>query len=640
MKLQGRQSAFIRPVAGFMILTSFLLTVCPAAEPGKTTREVFPVPSVIAGIFKSGGLPAFDPFTLWERGSAQPPATLIPATPGGDAGLLPAGLVYDVLPVWKARGFQPQAGTRVLYHPGSRLLFAAIATGDEAEVRAYCQWPAGVWLGDEHWRGSRTHQLQAQITVWAVPAVGPGGWQFRPERPEDLMALPAEARRVVGRQTFAVRGGDKSKAETITRPRQTSDKTGPGMVTEMECTFADDGETVDFNFALTYLTEKGTGHLSEALIAFPQLTKVGEAWLVEGGCLPGNPPERLFVIFNSHPVEQSALTWIDLEKAVANWTGNPEAAPVSTDGMAGRLFDSDELEFLARRRREASLHQPAAPAPDPFEPRQSAPDRTEFDPLPGLDGEGWPVVTVPGLFGEANVLEITPVVEAFFGLAPGDVQAWVPPTGLFSSRYVFVRGKPAALYSMERQMAWCDHDPYRYLPITLMADVTIALALPGSPPDHEEVLWRARLPVRSDQISGLKNQAWSEVKEGAKPAAGAWDLKIEAERIAGPSSTNPKDPGKPDSWNLKVGGSLRPPLVDTDLDFPALMEPGTSEGASLLRKVGKMKDGREVILSVRLTPDMDWRKSSMNRLRLGGKSLSAGNIEWWWQQQVANAGVR
>jgi hypothetical protein len=36
------------------------------------TREVVPVPSVIAAVFRSCGLPAFDAFSLWERGRAKP----------------------------------------------------------------------------------------------------------------------------------------------------------------------------------------------------------------------------------------------------------------------------------------------------------------------------------------------------------------------------------------------------------------------------------------------------------------------------------------------------------------------------------------------------------------------------------------
>ena len=621
----------------WVILTGLFLTLCPAAEPGKPSREVFPVPSVIAGIFRSGGLTAFDPFTTWEPGSAEPPASLIPAAPGTDADLLPEGLCYDVMPVWQARGFQPRVGTRVLYHPGSRLLFTTIAAGDEAEVREYCQWPAGIWLGDSHWRGSSPHQLQARITTWAVPAAGPGGWQFRPERPEDFMALPAEARRLVGRQTFAIRGGQKSKAEAITRPRLTNNETGPGMVTEMECALADDGETVDFNVAVNYLTGRGTAQLSDASIAFQQIAKLGESWVVEGGCLPGNPPERLFLIFDSYPVEQGATELVEQEKVESKWTRQPEVEAVSVDGMSGRVLDRYEIENLAERRHEAALPKPVEVDKDPFKSGPPGQAWTPYDPLPGLDGKSGPSVTVPALFGETKMSDVTPILERFFGLVAGNIQAWVQQHGLFSSRYVFVRGNRDALQAMEEQMAWFDPNQYANSAVTLTADITFARAMPGTPPDQTEIFWRGRVPVRGGQASALKNQSWPDLEEGAKPAAGGWDLKIDALGNGAPPAAPFTIPLDSHLWNLEISGSLRPTLADNAINLSFLTKDGTPDGASLRRVVGKMKDGREVVLIASLTPDVRRKESPRKRLRLSERRLGSGNMAWWWLRQVADA---
>ncbi len=634
MKTVHTWRGFVRKLVLGLILSGGFLAMGHAAGLDAVKREVFPVPSVIAGIFRTGGLTAFDPFTVWERGSARPSDLWTVANPGAEASRLPEGRVYDVVPAWTARGFRPHAGTRVLYHPGSKLLFASIAAEDEREVRAYCQWPPGIWLGEENWRGSRSHQLQARITAWAVPAAGPGGWQFRPERPADLMALGAEARRVVGRQMFVVRGGQKGKSEAMTTPRRTMNTMGPGMVSEMECTFADDGEHVDFNFAISFLTRLKTGVLTEAKVAFQQLAKKGESWLVEAGSLPGEPPERLFFVFESHPVEQDGMEPSDLGKVIGQWTGRPQFTVADSAEMAGRMFGKYEIEELARQRQEAESPKPRAEEADPFALPASGRERS--DPLPGLGGDSLPAVAVPELFGEAKLPEITPVLERFFGLEPGNIRAWVDGRDLWPSPYVFVQGKPASLSSMARQMAALE--PYRSMNSaqSMTADTTLSLSAPGAAPDGETVIWRGRIPVRGGQTSSLQNLNRTNASAGVEPVMGGWDLKIEATLQEGTVDAAKIETGKPGPLEIKLTGSLRPPLVEVLLEWPALTEVGSQEGFSLRRVLGRTGDGREVILTVRIStgPKTIW-SSDGGRL-VGDEGFAPdNNLEWWWQQQAA-----
>ena len=255
--------------------------------------------------------------------------------------------------------------------------------------------------------------------------------------------------------------------------------------------------------------------------------------------------------------------------------------------------------------------------------------------LPGLDGAGSAAGAWPGLFGETKMLEVTPVLAEFFGLARGDFQAWVQPPGLLASQLVFVRGKPAALQSMNRQMAWSDPQAYSYSTVTLTADVTLTRALPGTPQEQAEVVWRGRVPVRGGQSSLLKNLVWPDAGEDAKPWDGAWDLKIEALPTGAAPAANPTDPAKPDSWNLAISGSLRPPLVDAASGLAYQTNDGTPQGATLRKTVGKTGQGQEVILTVRLTPDAPLKASGA---AVALRRVGSGNVAWWWHQQVANAG--
>ena len=146
-------------------------------------REVFPVPALVAHLFQESGPVAFgapDPYKQPRPETIPRPTPIVPIA---EAASLPAGVFYDIMPEWVKRGFSPHQGTRALYHPGTQLIFASIAPEDEEQVRAFCQWPAALWLGEFDRNSGTVRQTQFRVTAYTVPVTAAGDWKLRPKSP-------------------------------------------------------------------------------------------------------------------------------------------------------------------------------------------------------------------------------------------------------------------------------------------------------------------------------------------------------------------------------------------------------------------------------------------------------------------------
>jgi hypothetical protein len=65
-----------------------------------------------------------------------------------------------------------------------------------------------------------------------------------------------------------------------------------------------------------------------------------------------------------------------------------------------------------------------------------------------------------------------------------------------------------------------------------------------------------------------------------------------------PKAKTSKAEAAPNRWRLRTKGSLRPPLVESVVEWSDLTGEGSQDGITLRRAVGRVSDGREVILTM------------------------------------------
>lgn len=484
------------------------------------SRETFPVPSVIASLYGSGGLAAFDPFHTWAPGSSRPPDPANTADPGADAARLPDGPFYDVSAAWTAHGFQPHAGTRVLYSPKARRLFASISPQDREQVRAFCTWPAEIWIDENAWLGSPpVRQAKYCVSVWLVPAVGTGGWTFRPQLPDGLLALPASARRQVARQSVIDRAGQRAMVESVSGLLPARDQPGTGLTTEVEMTLAEDGATHDFNTATALRIRLESGELVALNNSYQQISSRGGEWLVEAGLLPGNPPQRVFLLCGSVPVGDPALRRGGEDAMVTRWTGKPVEVGDNPGGWDAAFLDVHwsgvKAEAVSEARLRFEIPEPKV-SPDPFAPSHSR-DRTApfadydndvYDPatdpalgplfrtLPPWPLATYPAQTLPEIFGRLKVRDVTSFVSYWLNLNPAAFRVWIPEN---TDGQLFVAGEPEVLQILKDRFPPWYEMPNRLLNPSLELTLTESRG-PDSPLITH---WHSNVPVREGQQSHI-----------------------------------------------------------------------------------------------------------------------------------------
>jgi hypothetical protein len=564
-----------------------LLMAClPVPLRAELTREAFPVPPAVAAAFTSGGLAAFDPFDTWDGDQLRPASMLPTASTGEHGARLPFGECYDVLPAWTARGFKPHDGTRVFYQPRTQMLFAVTAPEDEAQVRAFCEWPPAVWMNTASWGGgSGVKQVLYRITAYEIPATGPGGWDFQPATAEELLALPASARRILSRQSMILRGGQRAKVEGVSQAQRSRGTTLSGMVAEAECTVGEDGWTVDLNNAPELKVTDGDGSHALLRCQFQQLIRWGDSWLLEAGTLPGQPPRRIFHVY---------------ECLHLNGDDNPARSHQRWAGRTAKPNAGGRAIYL-----------PYFPPAEP--PLLPPPVGVQTDPFAaGDEPPSPPAVRMPELFGDVPVQEYSSALIKATGAPAGGLQAWCREG---SSYLYYIRGKPEGMAALDHWLA--EQKVSSYLSQVLV-ESTVSLQPPGG---ERRIIWRNTITVRAGQRSGVWLSAGSLDPEEEDAPFGCF-LMVEATREPPPQD----DPHsvEDDLWKLTVGGSLAAPLVDRAVVVAAATETGTRDAASLRRFLGYTKSGEEIVLTSRLrqcpVTSPNWR--------------AAPRDDWWWWQQL------
>ena len=576
---------------------SIVFGLLAATARAELLREVFPVPDVVDAAFRSGGLAAFDPFDPWQSGTAKPVALITPSAPGEDAALLPAGACFDILPAWTARGFKPHDGTRVLYHPPTMLLFATIAPVDEAQVRAFCEWPPAMWMSETFWGpDSGVKQIQYRVTTYAVPATGAGGWDFRPASMEELLALPADARRMLQRQSMVIRGGQRSKVEGYATPQRTRGTTLTGMSVEAECTVGEDGSTVDLNNAPEIQVRLDDGTTAVLSSQFQQLIEWGNSWLMEAGTLPGNPPQRIFQAYEVLKTHADLQSSEALARCRERWTGRAATGSEHADSLTLRTW-----EFPSPKMRQRLLPPPAIPQPpaDPF----AAPEADDLS-----EPETWPDITVPELFGDVPVHDVTRELESTLGVLPGLISGWKKSGG---SR-LYLRCNAEGRVALER---WFDAQRSDFNVHTGMVEATLR-AIPAN--GEATTIWRGSIPIRSGQRSRLllAGKPAADAEESPPPIS---QLEMEATRH---DSDLTRDTP---AWEINAAFTASPPLMDAQVTMPAQQETGTPDGVTLCRAIGRTAAGADLVLTIHL------RETEVR----SPPGYSSPRHDWWWRQQLA-----
>ena len=564
-----------------------LAVVGSAAEP---RREAFPVAPAVTAAFQSGGLAAFDPFDPWNAAGVGAGAGLPPANPGEDAARLPAGACYDVLPAWTARGFRPRAGTRAWFHPGTGLLFAVMAPEDAAQVRAFAAWPPAVWLAPRFLNDSIMKQVVHRVTAWEVPAEGPGGWQFLPETPAQLMALPAGARRIVARQSVIVRAGQRSKAEdqAISRTRP-----GPplsGFLNEVEVTVAEDDWTLGITAASEFRIPSGRGLPEVGFVVFGALRRWGEPLLIEVGTTPGNPARRWFEVFETLRMDDKSIDPGAVAEAMARWAGE---APAGTP-TARVLFLTES---------------PVRPAPDAD---AAAPGTSPPRILS-------PVVKVPEYFGEAEMEEHGEAITALVVAPAGSLRAWCAPGRSVgqdggASGPFFIRGTSEGMAALDRWVA-----VRQPMGEERQCQLEMVVRIRERGAAGTVIAWRNFMPVLSGRPSTVRTGIMAEGDADKSP--GLTFLECEADCL---ETIGLADAGD-GSWRLSVSGRLAPPIIDTPLDVRVKQLGMPGDGTAVDQVIGRTKGGREAILTIRL------RDASA----VASRWVAAPMLDLWWRKAAA-----
>jgi hypothetical protein len=570
-------------------LMAALFAVLPLRA--EAPREVFAVPPVVAAAFRSGGLAAFDPFDPWLSEKAKSAQFLTPAITGAEANQLPPGVCYDVLPAWTARGFKPHEGTRVLYHPDTQLLFARIAPEDDAQVRAFCEWPPAMWMSGAYSDSGTVKQVQLRITTYSVPAAGPGDWKFRPATVQEFLSLPSEARQILQRQSFIIRGGQRSKVTNITTAPRTRDATLTGQVVEAEVTVAEDGSTVDINLAPETQVRLANGSSVILRSYYQHLIEWGNTWIIEAGTLPGNPPQRVFQVWE---VLRAHSGVHDDPAFVARWLEGRDQTGATSRVLT--LMD-DPVDYSM------------APA-DPFAtpvgslPRERLVKEDEEDSilLPP------PYLPVPGLFGDVPMQDVSSMLESVTKAPPGSLHAWRAR----GSPLLYTYGTPEGMAAVSR---WLETKKYIEGVSTGLAEATFT-AIPS-----RRVLWRGSVPIRGGQRCKISVDATPPAENSSdEPPPPMAEVELEASHLERASG----DPfGAPlPYWQLLAAASLGAPFVDTPLKMVA-EESGTAHGVTLSRAIGRSA-GEAVVLTIHLREvnvQSPWWQAEPRH-------------DWWWQRQV------
>lgn len=578
---------------------ALVLAACTAQANAELLREVFPVPPVVDTAFSSGGLAAFDPFDSWQGDHVRPSSLLEPSSPGDDGARLPLGACFDVLPAWTARGFKPHEGTRVLYQPATRLLFARFTPEDEAQVRAFCEWPVAMWMSADSPDDYGVKQVQYRVTTYEVPATGPGGWNFQPSTMEELLALPADARRILHRLSMVIRNGQRSKVEGFATSPKNRWTTLTGMIVEAECTVGEDGSTIDLNNAPELAVRLDDGTPAVLSSTFQQLIPWGDSWLMEAGTLPGNPPRRIFQAFEALRVHGELRDSQALTRCRERWTGHVTDAQTRPDGVTGRALYI--LDFPPPLLPPPNL--PSLPA-DPFAARKPEPAE---EPVPTP-------IKVPDLFGEASMQEMSADFIAATGAAPGELQAWRRA----GHSLFYIRGTPEGMAALTR---WLEKDRFYETIGTAMAEATVRL-LPPDGIGERKTIWRGTIPVRSGQRSVFTFKVGLP-KEDEEPLPPACLVEMEGVR----DETNPfaHDPLQ---WSLRAAATLRPPLVEAPVSMEETSETGTRHGVVLCRAIGRTAAGEDIVITIHLRE---------TEVRTPWWSVAPLH-DWWWQRQLETSG--
>jgi len=576
----------LRPPA----IVHLLMAIAPPVH-AEMQREVFPVPPVVAAAFRSGGLAAFDPFDPWNGEGAKPARLLTPAAPGDEVPRLPPGVCYDVLPAWTARGFQPQPDTRVFYHQETELLFASFAAEDAAQIRAFCDWPAAMWMNSTDWGEGGVKQVLLRLTTWEVPATGAGGWDFQPVSAEEILALPADARRMIQRQSFVCRGGQRAKGTMLTTAPPNRGRTLSGAVTEAETTVGEDGTTLDLNFAPELLMRLTDGTSVLLSSHFQQLCEWGRPWVLEAGTLPGQPPRRVFQVYETLRVRDNLRSKEVLARHYHLWTGRTLESKLAGRGQDGMTFGAWWFQF-------DSPLQPGGPEPTP-------------DP---------PTTLVPELFGNEPVMDVSLALTMAAGLPPGSAEAWQSRS---RSRF-FVRGSASSLASLRQWLA--TKEAGRFSVHTALVAARVRLHPPGG--GAARTVWQGSVPVRAGQRSAMR-MSDGRPAEGDDPPPYLCFLEMEANRLSDPPGPGQsEDDDALSAWNLEAAFEIRPPLVDAPLKMEAQKESGIATGVTLCRALGRTTAGEEVVLTLHLREEkvfVPWWSADPR-------------LDLWWRRQLSRAG--
>jgi hypothetical protein len=593
----------VSPIA-FAALAALVISAAPACA--ELVREVFPVPPVVAAAFRSRGLTAFDPFHPWPAGSVGGAAPSVPCDPGADAARLPPGTCYDVVPAWTGRGFKPHDGTRVLYHSPSQLLFAVIAPEDEALVRAFCEWPPATWMSEPYRENQWVRQILLRITTYAVPATGAADWDFRPATVGEFFALPAAARPIAGRQSMIIRGGQRSKVEGLATPQRNRERVRSGALIEAECTVGEDDSSVDLNLAPEFAARLDDGSIVLMSSLFQQLIEWGNSWLMEAGTLPGNPPRRMFQVCEVLRVNDGMHRSGELAQCRHRWTGRATGHDSSADGRVIELMDFPEPEPPPPVAKPGELLPPSnidrRAAADPF-----------AKPVPPATGK-FPEVTVPELFGEAPVDDVSAAWESAAGIPHGQLHAW----SRFGGRH-YLHGSRDAMAALQQ---WLDGKrPSPVMTAVVEATVDVVSVNGGA----GKSIWRSTIPTRAGQRSKwMVSPANPGDTDDSPPALAELELEANAREFPGPHISTEDD----SDWQLTAAVSLTPPFVDAPVKLDATTATGDRHGVTLKRTIARTASGDSIVLNMRLRSvefrSRPWRGAPLH--------------EWWWHGQLKKAG--
>lgn len=599
--------------AALSIAVVSLAALLPAGA--EVQREVFPVPPVVGAAFRSGGLAAFDPFDPWSGEGVKPAHYLPAAATGEDAALLPPGECYDVLPVWTARGFQPHAGTRVLYHPPTMLLFARYAAEDAQQIRAFCEWPPAMWLSESYWVGfsSGVQQVLVLITSWEVPATGAGAWNFRPASVEEFLALPADARRMIQRQSFVIRSGQRSKVTKLTTPQRSSRGALEGATTEAELTVGEDGSTIELNVAPELQVRGAEGSSLVLSSQFQQLSQWGQPWLVEAGTLPGTPPRRVIQVYETLRVQENMRYAAALPRFYQRWTGRALEDQSAVSAPEGFTFYDWNFPLQPAAKTSPLPPGELLPPPDPFDRRDpfALPERVEHEePEPAT-------VVVPELFGDVPVLDVTTFLQSGAGIPPGEVRAWQRSRGW----RVYVTGSASGLAAVS---AWLYPETSWNCSLrTALAEARISLHPRGG--GATRVVWQGSTPIRAGQRSVIRI-ADGNRGGGDEVTPFLCSLEMEANcssDLPGPSLSELEDCLK--AWSLAAACEIRPPFIESPLRMDVERETGTPSGVTLCRALGRTDAGDDVVLTIQL-------RETVAR---SPRSQQSTLLDLWWRRQLA-----